>query len=41
VEDYKSGKATAIQFLVGKAMAALRGRGNPEMLRNLFEKELK
>ena len=41
VEDYKSGKTTAIQFLVGKAMAALRGRGNPEILKNLFQKEMK
>jgi aspartyl-tRNA(Asn)/glutamyl-tRNA(Gln) amidotransferase subunit B len=41
IEDYKRGKMNALQFLVGKAMAALRGRGNPGMLKGLFEKELK
>lgn len=41
IEDYKKGKMNALQFLVGKAMAALRGRGNPEVLRSLLEKELK
>jgi GxxExxY protein len=41
VADYKKGKTTAIQFLIGKAMAELKGRGNPAILRDLFEKELK
>ncbi|MDP3729789.1 MAG: Asp-tRNA(Asn)/Glu-tRNA(Gln) amidotransferase subunit GatB [bacterium] len=41
VEDYKKGKMQAAQFLVGKAMAALRGRGNPEVLKSLIEKDLK
>ena len=40
-EDYKKGKMNALQFLVGKAMAALKGRGNPEMLMSLFMRELK
>ena len=40
VADYKKGKAQAIQFLVGKAMAKLRGRGNPEVLQQLFKKFL-
>ncbi len=39
--DYKKGKTNALQFLVGKAMAALRGRGNPEVLRKLLEGKLK
>jgi aspartyl-tRNA(Asn)/glutamyl-tRNA(Gln) amidotransferase subunit B len=38
VADYKKGRANALQFLVGKAMADLRGRGNPEVLQNLIKK---
>ncbi len=38
IEDIKKGKGGAIQFLVGKAMAALRGRGNPQKLQELFNK---
>jgi len=41
VSDYKKGKGNALQFLIGKAMAELKGRGNPAVLRDLFEKELK
>jgi len=41
VEDYKKGKGNALQFLIGKAMAELKGRGNPEVLKNLFEKQLR
>ncbi|MBI3046403.1 MAG: Asp-tRNA(Asn)/Glu-tRNA(Gln) amidotransferase subunit GatB [Candidatus Harrisonbacteria bacterium] len=40
VADYKKGKSNALQFLVGKAMAELGGRGNPSVLKSLFEKEL-
>lgn len=40
VADYKKGKGNALQFLIGKAMAELKGRGNPEMLRAVFEKLL-
>ena len=40
IADYKKGKINALQFLVGKAMAELKGRGNPEVLRALFIKEL-
>ncbi len=40
VEDYKKGKGNALQFLVGKAMAAMKGRGNPGVLQELFKKEL-
>jgi len=39
-EDYKKGKEASLQFLVGKAMAKLRGRGDPGRLRQLFKKEL-
>ncbi|OGY63127.1 MAG: glutaminyl-tRNA synthase (glutamine-hydrolyzing) subunit B [Candidatus Harrisonbacteria bacterium RIFCSPHIGHO2_01_FULL_44_13] len=34
--DYKKGKVNALQFLVGKAMAELKGRGNPEVLQKIF-----
>jgi len=40
VADYKKGKGNALQFLIGKAMAELKGRGNPEVLRRIFEKLL-
>ncbi len=38
--DVKKGKGGAIQFLVGKAMAALRGRGNPQKLQEIFNRLL-
>jgi len=40
VEDYKKGKDTAVKFLIGQAMAHLRGRGNPELLEKLFLENL-
>ncbi len=40
VEDYKKGKQNIIQFLIGKAMAKLKGRGNPEKLKELLEIKL-
>lgn len=40
VEDYKKGKASAIEALVGRAMGELKGRGNPELLRKLFADQL-
>ncbi len=40
IKDYKNGKDSALQFLIGKAMAELRGRGNPEQLKKLFEAHL-
>ena len=40
IKDYKNGKDSALQFLIGKAMAELRGRGNPEQLKKLFETHL-
>ena len=39
--DYKKGKGNVLQFLIGKAMAKLKGRGNPEVLRRLLEERLK
>lgn len=40
-EDYKNGKEQAIMFLIGKAMAALKGRSNPEVLKKLFKESIK
>ena len=40
VSNYKKGKTTVLQFLVGQAMGKLRGRGNPDTLRKLFTKKL-
>lgn len=40
VADYKKGKTAAVQFLVGKSMAALRGRGNPAMLQEVIKRLL-
>jgi len=37
VEDYKNGKEQAVMFLIGKAMAALKGRGNPGVLKKMFK----
>jgi len=36
VEDYKKGKSNALQFMIGKSMAKLKGKGNPDILRKLF-----
>jgi len=40
VADYKKGKVSAIEALVGRAMGKLSGRGNPELLRKLFVDQL-
>ncbi|TSC83605.1 MAG: aspartyl-tRNA(Asn)/glutamyl-tRNA (Gln) amidotransferase subunit B [Parcubacteria group bacterium Gr01-1014_17] len=40
VIDYKAGKESALQFLVGQCMKATRGAGNPQMLRELLIKEM-
>ncbi|RMD65669.1 Asp-tRNA(Asn)/Glu-tRNA(Gln) amidotransferase subunit GatB, partial [Candidatus Parcubacteria bacterium] len=36
VADYRKGKTASVQFLVGKAMAKLKGRGDPNLLRDRF-----
>ena len=41
VEDYKAGKEKALGFLVGQAMKETRGKGNPQMLNQMFKEELK
>ena len=40
VSEYKGGKTTAIQFLLGQTMAATHGKANPEVLKKLLEQEL-
>lgn len=40
VEEYRSGKGAALQFLVGQAMRESRGAGNPAVLRALLEKAM-
>ena len=40
VADYKKGKTASLQFLIGKAMGQLKGRARPDMLKELFEKNL-
>ena len=38
--DFKKGKTASLQFLIGKAMGKLKGRARPDMLKELFEKNL-
>jgi aspartyl-tRNA(Asn)/glutamyl-tRNA(Gln) amidotransferase subunit B len=40
VEEYKGGKETALQFLIGQGMKLSRGAGNPKVLAELFKKHL-
>lgn len=40
-QDYKSGKMSALQFLVGQGMKATKGAGNPKMLQEIFVSLLK
>lgn len=40
-DDYRSGKESSIQFLVGQCMKVTKGSGNPTVLKELLEKELK
>lgn len=41
VAEYKSGKVSVVQFLVGQGMKATKGSGNPAVLKSLFEKILR
>jgi aspartyl-tRNA(Asn)/glutamyl-tRNA(Gln) amidotransferase subunit B len=41
VADYKKGKTASLQFLIGQAMKALKGRAKPDMLKEIFERKLK
>ena len=41
VEQYKGGKLTVIQFLVGQAMKQTKGQADPESVKQKFEEKLK
>lgn len=41
VAEYKAGKQASLQFLIGQAMKATKGSGNPQALKDLFETALK
>ena len=41
VDDYKKGKETALQFLIGQAMAKAKGQAEPTILQDIFTKLLK
>ncbi|MEK7519766.1 MAG: Asp-tRNA(Asn)/Glu-tRNA(Gln) amidotransferase subunit GatB [Patescibacteria group bacterium] len=40
VADYKKGKTNALEALVGKVMAHTKGKANPQVVRELFQKLL-
>ncbi len=40
VEDYRKGKVEVLKFLVGKVMAATKGKGNPEVISELLKNKL-
>jgi aspartyl-tRNA(Asn)/glutamyl-tRNA(Gln) amidotransferase subunit B len=40
-EEYKGGKASSLQFLIGQGMKATKGSANPEILRQTFEELLR
>lgn len=40
VADYKGGKSNALGFLIGQCMRASKGKGNPQILRELLKKQL-
>jgi aspartyl-tRNA(Asn)/glutamyl-tRNA(Gln) amidotransferase subunit B len=41
VNDFKSGKETAISFLVGQVMKASKGKANPKLANEMLRKKLK
>jgi aspartyl-tRNA(Asn)/glutamyl-tRNA(Gln) amidotransferase subunit B len=41
VADYRSGKEVALMFLVGQAMKATKGSGNPEIIKKMLISELR
>ena len=40
VEDFKKGKETAFQFLVGQVIKESRGKANPQIVANLLKKSI-
>ncbi len=41
VNEYRSGKLSSLQFLIGQAMKESRGGANPKILKEIFEKFLR
>lgn len=41
IADFKAGKENALQYLVGQAMKATKGKANPAMLQELFRDSIK
>jgi aspartyl-tRNA(Asn)/glutamyl-tRNA(Gln) amidotransferase subunit B len=39
-QEYREGKTSVLQFLVGQGMKASKGAGNPALIRDLFVEEL-
>ena len=40
VEDYRAGKARAVQFLMGQVMRVTQGKANPGVVIELIKREL-
>lgn len=41
IEDYKKGKETALQFLMGQGIKKTKGRVNPEILKKVLKEKIK
>ena len=41
VDEYRSGKKNAMKYLVGQAMKASKGSGNPTLFAEIFKEMLK
>lgn len=41
VADFKAGKESALQFLIGQGMKALKGAGNPSLLKEVLIQEIR
>ncbi len=41
VSDYRGGKTSSIQFLIGQVIKETKGAGNPEVIRGVIEEKLK
>ena len=40
VAEYKAGKESSLQFLVGMSMKAMKGAGNPGALKEILKEEI-
>jgi aspartyl-tRNA(Asn)/glutamyl-tRNA(Gln) amidotransferase subunit B len=40
LEDYKAGKQNAMQFFIGQTMAKTKGKANPQIVREILNREL-